>query len=535
MKTVIRLAIAALVLPAFHLSAATHFVSLGSTNPTPPYTDWATAATNIQQAVDAASAGDMVLVTNGVYALGVRKTPNTNGLGFWFNRVAITNAMTLQSLNGPQVTIIDGGGTNRCVSLADGVSLTGFTMTNGGGNYGSGVWCSSSNAFLTNCLIAGNYDFKGAVGGSLCDCTVSGNFNGGAEGCTLYNCTLMWNSANYTNGGGASGCRLYYCMLTGNSASFGDGGGVNESVLYNCTLSRNTATAGYGYSSGGGAAYSTLYNCTLTGNWSSAGGGAFESTLYNCSLVNNSAVTNPMFGYGGEGGGACGCKLYNCIVYFNAGLRGANYDYSDDNPSTTSSTLNSCCTTPLPSPLQGVGDITNAPLFVNYDLANLRLQSNSPCINAGNNTYVTAPTDLDGNARIVSGTVDIGAYEYQGAGSRISYAWLQQYGLPIDGSADYADPDLDGMNNWQEWVCGTDPTNSQSVLRMIAPHVSSGGVTVAWRSAPVHYFIERSTTLDSPFTLIATNIPGATTTTGYTDTNAVGPGPFFYRVGVNSP
>jgi hypothetical protein len=44
---------------------------------------------------------------------------------------------------------------------------------------------------------------------------------------------------------------------------------------------------------------------------------------------------------------------------------------------------------------------------------NLRLQPNSPCINAGDNSYVTNATDLDGNPRISGGIVDIGAYEYQ--------------------------------------------------------------------------------------------------------------------------
>src|SRR5207302_10778144 len=42
-----------------------------------------------------------------------------------------------------------------------------------------------------------------------------------------------------------------------------------------------------------------------------------------------------------------------------------------------------------------------------------RLRPNSPCINTGNNSYVTSATDLDGRPRIVGGTVDIGAYEYQ--------------------------------------------------------------------------------------------------------------------------
>lgn len=51
---------------------------------------------------------------------------------------------------------------------------------------------------------------------------------------------------------------------------------------------------------------------------------------------------------------------------------------------------------------------------------NLRLQSNSPAIDAGDNSFMTGiPIDLDGELRIVDGnmdgtlTVDMGAYEYQ--------------------------------------------------------------------------------------------------------------------------
>src|SRR3974390_2736440 len=43
------------MLTVFNLSAATHYVSMVSTNPTPPYATWATAATNIQDAVNVAA------------------------------------------------------------------------------------------------------------------------------------------------------------------------------------------------------------------------------------------------------------------------------------------------------------------------------------------------------------------------------------------------------------------------------------------------------------------------------------------------
>jgi hypothetical protein len=119
MKNSISLTVLTLLLAVSSLSAATRYVSLGSTNPTPPYTNWATAATNIQDAVNVAAANDAVLVTNGVYP----------------GNVSVTKPLTLRSVNGPQFTIINGGGNNQCVFLNQGGSLTGFTLTNGY-NYG---------------------------------------------------------------------------------------------------------------------------------------------------------------------------------------------------------------------------------------------------------------------------------------------------------------------------------------------------------------------------------------------------------------
>jgi hypothetical protein len=173
---------------------------------------------------------------------------------------------------------------------------------------------------------------------------------------------------------------------------------------------------------------------------------------------------------------------------------------------------------------------------VDFAAGNLRLQSNSPCLNAGMNAFAPAGLDLDGNPRIAGGTVDIGAYEFQSPVSQISYAWLQQFNLPIHPSTDTTDPDGDSLNNWQEWRCATDPTNALSALRMRAPAVVGSDLLVRWESvADRTYFLERSASVPSAFTPVARVIPGQPGTTTHTDSNAIGAGPWFYRVGVSLP
>jgi hypothetical protein len=353
------LALAVLLLAvAGRALAVIHYVNANGTNATPPYTNWTSAATTIQDAVDAATAGDEIVVTNGVYATGGRPID-----GVTTNRVAVDKPLDIWTVNGPQSATIDGGSLIRCVYLTNGASLSGFTLTGGRGNEGGGAYGGT----LNNCTLLGNIGYHG----------------GGAYGGTLNNCTLNGNQAY--SGGGASDCALCNCALTGNLAGPG-------------------ALSDY---DGGGAYYCTLYNCTLVGNRASvSGGGASDCALYNCTLFDNRADSaQDASGNLGSGGGAYSCELNNCIVYYNLSGEWANIDPYNN------TLVNNCCTPDGYYLFNGFGNITNPPLFVAY--ANLRLQSNSPCINAGDNNYAVDATDLDGNPRIVGGTVDIGAFEYQ--------------------------------------------------------------------------------------------------------------------------
>jgi hypothetical protein len=360
MKTTVCASIAAAFLANTAL-AAVRYVDVNSTNATPPYTSWASAATNIQDAVDAAVAGDEIVVTNGIYATGGRAVNGST------NRVTVDKSLTVRSVSGPQSTVIDGGGIFRCVYLTNEANLSGFTLTNGRAWYGAGLICESTNAVALNCVVSGN----STVGRPQPPCP-----GVGCDGPVL---SSALSAAG--DGGGAFGGTLNNCTLTGNSAFYG--GGADECILNNCTLARNRSTGG-------------LRNGV---EFSPCGGGAFRCALNNCTLTGNS------------GGGAQDCKLNNCIVYFNINTgQQANYDYYF-------SILNYSCTTPLPT--NGVGNITNEPAFVNPAAGNYRLPADSPCIDAGTNLSASITNDLDGRPRPLDGNgdglaaFDMGAYEYR--------------------------------------------------------------------------------------------------------------------------
>jgi hypothetical protein len=370
--------------------AAVRCVYMYSATPAPPYATWDTAAATIQDAINAARPGDVILVTNGIYQTGGRAV-----CGKALNRVAITVPVTVQSVNGPGATIIKGycvpGITNadravRCAYLTNGAALIGFTLADGAtravgdptvDQAGAGVWCESVSAVVSNCIISGNRS-HGLAGGA---------FRG----------------------------TLDHCIVTDNSA-LDQGGGAYECVLKNCLVYSNSA-----------------------GN---SCGAAYLSRLTNCTVVANSARNSV--------GGTDSCKMNGCIVYNNRAPIQANWALG---------IMSYSCTVPLP---KGSGNITNDPLFVDPKAGDFHLQPKSPCINSGCITIKFSGVDLDGAPRTAGAIVDIGAYEFQKPGSVLPYAWLQQYRLPTDGSADFGDPDRDGANTWLEWRSGTNPTNSLS-------------------------------------------------------------------------
>ena len=545
------------------------YVAMGGSN-VPPYETWANAATTIQAAVDMTAPGGTVWVSNGVYAAGGKVTPGKT----LFNRVCLTADITVQSLNGPTNTIIVGAGPRgasavRGAYLSAGV-LSGFTLTNGNtlstsgfgfllGRSGGGAFLDNGGT-LSNCIVTGSSatEFGGGVclnlAGTLNDSTIQGNStsggtesNGGGggvacvQGGVVNRCLISGNTATKSTAGGGvgggvlleNGAACNSCIISNNSASINGGGGVELAGggrLNNSTICRNTTGGGGGgvqFENNGGAANNCLVYANTAGD---RGGGAYLNAggvMNNCTLAGNTSTLDS-----DDGGGAWltdGGTLNNCIVSgntqdgaWNIGVSGAG------------TTVRYTC-----SPgLSGSGNLTNAPLFVNAAANNYRLLAGSPCIDAGTNeAWMTSAVDLDGNPRLVGANVDMGAYEAPSyTASGILIAWLRQYGLATDGSADALDPDTDGCNNRQEYIADTNPTNAASYFHIESvTHLPP--LTVRFLSSASRvYSLCAATNLDNaPWTVIAgqSNVMGTGGSMSLRDTNAAAAS--FYRVQVALP
>ncbi len=329
-------------------------------------TSWGTAFKTIQEGIDAASEGDTVTVAEGTYIENIQ----FNG-----KDIVLTSTDPLDT-NVVANTIIDGNQAGSVVTFngteGETCVLSGFTIRNGNAEWGGGI---------------------------------SGGTDPTATYATIQNNTI---TANWAEHGGG----LYLC----------------DGTIQNNTITGNSAIGAE--NSGGGAllfCWGTIQNNTIAGNSAGAEGGGLNWCVG--TIQNNTIVANSAHYYGG-GLAWCGAtRFQNCIVWGNTALNGPQLQ------STSPPTY--CCIEDWT--LHGEGNMALDPQFVDPDGPdndpathgdnNYRLSASSPCINAGKNqNWMADAADLDGNPRIINGTVDMGAYEYGSSPFMITAVLFQSTG-----------------------------------------------------------------------------------------------------------
>ena len=222
--------------------------------------------TTIQSAIDAAFSGDTVLVYDGTYVENI----NFNG-----------KAITIKSVNGAANTIIDGNASGRVVTFNNGEGsgsvLDGFTIANGNGVWGGGIYCySSSPPTIMNCTISGNTASMG--GGILCFFSL-----------VITNCTISGNTAGYPGGGirsDASSITVKNSILWGDTAP-----AAKEIYPYN----NSTITVTYSDVEGGWTGIGNINAAPLFG-----GGGNYHLTIGSPCIDKGTSVGAPTYDIDGD-------------------------------------------------------------------------------------------------------------------------------------------------------------------------------------------------------------------------------------------
>ncbi len=365
-----------------------------------------------------------------------------------------TATLTGCTITGNSLGYGAGGGLFNAATL----TLSDCTISdNSSGGNGAGL-ADTGSAILNNCTVTGNSarDTAGSGGGLL-------TFDHGMV--TLTDCTISGNSAGESGGGLLSGLgsvtTLTNCTVSGNSSYIFGGGLINygTATLTGCTISGNYAGdfggGLYNADTGPGA---TLTNCTVSGNTARAkGGGIFSNgttMLTNCTVSDNSAGQEggAIFNGDTDSGPGTTAELTNCTVTGNSAQQGGglwNY-YNSFNKSGSMTIVDTIvaantATTSGPDALGNfvsegnnlIGETDGSSGWVGSDLTGsiaqpldpllaplayyggptetMALLPGSPAIDAGNNALIPngVTTDQRGYARIVNGTVDIGAFEAQ--------------------------------------------------------------------------------------------------------------------------
>jgi hypothetical protein len=120
-------------------------------------------------------------------------------------------------------------------------------------------------------------------------------------------------------------------------------------------------------------------------------------------------------------------------------------------------------------------------------------------------------------------------------GDGLADGWELHYGGSTTGLVADADDDGDGVDNAGEYAAGTDPGDTNSVLRLDPVFAASGeGFVLTWPSQTNRtYAVVRSPDLLQSFAPVATNIPATPPSNSYTNGTAEAAG--FYEIEVEPP
>jgi hypothetical protein len=252
--------------------------------------------------------------------------------------------------------------------------------------------------------------------------------------CKLLNNTSFGDMVLYRGGGaimvnGNASPIIQGNIIMGNDAGHG-GGGISFSIGASGVVENNIIDSNETYGSGGGIGlyYNSnplIINNLIINNFSKGnnGGGIF-TYISNPAIINNTIAFNTtgIEWDAGEGGGiSIEQKPYpvikNCIIWNNiSSIFSMNIDFYwndwlDISYCNVEEDLGHIFD------LKPHTNIDSIPGFVDPENGNFQLVWNSPCINKGDpdSTGTHLPDfDLAGNERIFEGTVDIGAYEFNG-------------------------------------------------------------------------------------------------------------------------